>query len=149
VFLSQYSNYVASITLRSEPPPTGLQLTKWYFLPQIEQMRSKLDEVRELGPATAEEWFKGLEVDAKEKAADAARWETWEMGGGFQSIEQVIAQMEVSLSYRHGSRGRLPPPSEMDSRSGNERGGAVPNVQSSAQRGQGMYNLWSNCLAAL
>lgn len=49
-------------------------------------MRAKLDEVRELGAATAEEWFKGLEIDGKEKAADTARWEHWEAAGGFQAI---------------------------------------------------------------
>lgn len=53
-------------------------------------MKAKLDEVRELGAATAEEWFKGLEVDGKEKAADTARWENWEAAGGFQAIAHGV-----------------------------------------------------------
>jgi hypothetical protein len=97
-FLTPTLNYVASITLRSEPPPTGLQLTKWYFGPQVDEMKAKLDEVKELGAATAEEWAKGLEKDGKEKAADVARWEHWESAGGFQAVAQSITQ------FRHRQR---------------------------------------------
>jgi hypothetical protein len=95
-FLTPTLNYVASITLRSEPPPTGLQLTKWYFGPQVDDMKAKLHEVRELGAATAEEWAKGLEMEGKEKAADVALWELWESAGGFQAVAQSITQL------RHG-----------------------------------------------
>ncbi|ERF72250.1 hypothetical protein EPUS_02137 [Endocarpon pusillum Z07020] len=112
-FFTPSLNYVASITLRNEPPPTGLQLTKWYFKPQVDDMKAKLDEVRELGAATAEEWFKGLEVDGKEKAADTARWEHWEAAGGFQAIAHGVPdsrplQRPDRESYHHSSTGPSP-----------------------------------------
>lgn len=105
-FFTPSLNYVASITLRKEPPPTGLQLTKWYFRPQVADMKSKLDSVRELGAATAEEWFKGLELDGKEKSADTARWEHWEFAGGFQMIAHNI------LQARHSQRPNIDPVSQ-------------------------------------
>lgn len=89
-------NYVASITLRSEPPPTGLQLTKWYFGPQVDRMKAQFNDAKELGAAAAEEWFKGLEKDGKEKTANAARWEQWELSGGFQAIADSISQLRRS-----------------------------------------------------
>jgi hypothetical protein len=117
-FFTPSLNYVASITLRNEPPPTGLQLTKWYFGPQVDEMKAKLVEVKELGAATAEEWSKGLEADGKEKAADAARWEQWELAGGFQGIAQSIFEDRQSqrpvqepnqrLSFATENRGSAP-----------------------------------------
>ena len=91
--------------MRSEPPPQGLQLTKWYFGPQVEEMKARLNEVKDLGAATAEEWFKGLEADGRGKAADAARWEHWESVGGFQAISRSILDTQPSprpdLELRH------------------------------------------------
>ena len=52
-------------------------------------MKARLDEVKDLGAATAEEWFKGLEADGKEKLAIATRWEQWESVGGFQTISSA------------------------------------------------------------
>ena len=50
-------------------------------------MKRKFEEVKSLGPATAEEWVKGLEGDGKEKLSDAARWEQWELTGGLRSLK--------------------------------------------------------------
>jgi hypothetical protein len=56
-------------------------------------MKTKLEEVRELGAATAEEWFKGLELDGVEKLAEIARWEHWELTGGFQAITHSMSNI--------------------------------------------------------
>lgn len=77
-------------------------------------MKSKLDEVRDLGAATAEEWFKGLEVDAKERAAETARWEHWELSGGFQSISRKIAELKIPRRHDHETNRQYPSVSEMD-----------------------------------
>jgi hypothetical protein len=55
-------------------------------------MKARLDDVRKLGAPTAEEWFKGLEDDGRAKAAETARWEYWELAGGFQAIAYSISQ---------------------------------------------------------
>ena len=59
-------------------------------------MKSQFNHVKELGAAAAEEWFKGLEKDGKEKAANAARWEQWELSGGFQTIMDSVSQLRRS-----------------------------------------------------
>jgi hypothetical protein len=59
-------------------------------------MKVKLDNVRELGAAAAEEWYNGLEADGKEKAANTARWEQWELVGGFQAITYTMSQLRNS-----------------------------------------------------
>lgn len=140
VILSQYSNYIASITLSKEPPPTGLQLTKWHFSAQIEEMNIKLHEVKELGRATAEEWFKGLTADASETATDVARWETWELGGGLQSVAREITHMNFSQSSGHEAQRRRPPLSEIEGRSGPAGDGTAPDVQTPTRTGEGMFN---------
>ncbi|EEP76598.1 predicted protein [Uncinocarpus reesii 1704] len=85
-FFTPSMNFVSSVVLRSNQPPTGLSLTKFYLKSHIEAMRAKFEEVKTLGSATAEEWVKGLEGNGKEKIADSARWEQWELTGGLRSV---------------------------------------------------------------
>jgi hypothetical protein len=66
-------------------------------------MKARLNEVKDLGAATAEEWFKGLEADGKKKAAGSARWEQWESLGGFQAISPMTPEA------RHAQRPDLEP----------------------------------------
>lgn len=49
-------------------------------------MESRLEEVKELGPATAEEWIKGLDREGKDRLNDSARWEQWEAKGGLKKV---------------------------------------------------------------
>ena len=77
---------MASVTLRSTPVPSGLQLTKYYFEPGIDEMQEEMTDVIRLGHATAEEWYKGLEERGRAKLADSSHWEQWELTGGFQSL---------------------------------------------------------------
>ncbi|QVM06328.1 hypothetical protein D8B26_001040 [Coccidioides posadasii str. Silveira] len=89
-FFTQSMHFVSSVVLRSNQPPSGLNLTKFYLKSHIEAMRSKFEEVKALGAATAEEWVKGLEGNGKEKIADSARWEQWELTGGFRSLITAV-----------------------------------------------------------
>ncbi|MCJ1477033.1 hypothetical protein MMC13_005704 [Lambiella insularis] len=85
-FISQSDHYVASIALRNVAPPTDVQLTKRFYKVHVEKIKHQLDEARELGPATAEEWIKGLEAEGQERRNDAARWEQWEAKGGLKKV---------------------------------------------------------------
>ena len=49
-------------------------------------MERRLDKVKELGPATAEEWIKGLDREGKERLNDSARWEQWDAKGGLKKV---------------------------------------------------------------
>jgi hypothetical protein len=93
-------NYVTSVTLRQTQPPARLQLTKYYFQPQIEELDRRQSEVRTLGPAATQEWYKGLEAHGKTQLADAARFEKWEQGSASQiQLETASAgQMSGSTS---------------------------------------------------
>jgi hypothetical protein len=85
-FFTPSLNFVTSLTLRSTAPPPNLQLTKYYFQPQIDKLQRKLDDAKALSLAAAEEWYKGLEMSGKQMLADAARWEQWEVSGGLLSL---------------------------------------------------------------
>ena len=75
-------------TLRSSSPPAGVQLTKIFYQQHLDELKWKFEEVKSLGSATAEEWFKGLGNSGKDRLADAARWEQWEAAGGFEALKK-------------------------------------------------------------
>lgn len=79
-------HFISSIALRGSQSSSNLNLTKYYFKPHIQAMKREFDDVKALGSATAEEWVKGLETNGKEKLADAARWEQWDMSGALKII---------------------------------------------------------------
>ena len=91
-FFTPSLNFVASLTLRSMTPPPNLQLTKYYFRPQIDELQRKLDNAKALSLAAAEEWYKGLEMSGKQILVDAARWEQWETSGGLVSLASQYAK---------------------------------------------------------
>lgn len=84
--ISSSSHFIANSVLRSTPPPSTLQLTKHYYKPHVDDIRRQLDDARELGSASAEEWIKGLDRLGKERLHDATRWEQWEAKGGLKKV---------------------------------------------------------------
>lgn len=65
-----------------------MQLSKRYYRVHIDEIRNRLNHARELGKPSAEEWFKGLETDGKERLEDVVRWEQWEAKGGLKKVNQ-------------------------------------------------------------
>jgi hypothetical protein len=103
-FFTPSLNFVASLTLRSTTPPPNVQLTKYYFRPQIDALQRKLNDAKALSMAAAEEWYKGLEISGKELLADAVRWELWETSGGLLSLAtQHMKPPLVTAIRRTGS----------------------------------------------
>ena len=101
-------HYVSSSSLlRGSQPPPGLTLTKSFFNGQIDEMKCKFEEVKSLGPGVAEEWIKGLEGNGKEKLADAARWEQFELTGGLRYLKsaphQRLSGQFDAVSHTYGS----------------------------------------------
>jgi hypothetical protein len=86
VLITPSMHMVPSVVLRSNEIPADLHLTKYYFNSDIEYLIQEFDHVKSLGPATLEEWIKGLESKGKRKMADAARWEQWENSGGLYEV---------------------------------------------------------------
>lgn len=61
-------------------------MKKHYYKSQIELLKQRFEKVKAMGPATAEEWVKGLEQEGKDRMCDAARWEQWESKGGLRKV---------------------------------------------------------------
>ena len=59
-----------------------------------------MEEVRELGSASTEEWIKGLANEGKDRVTDAVRWEQWEVKGG---LKKVNARPPVRFVATHAS----------------------------------------------
>ena len=84
--ISSSNHFIANSVLRGSTSPPTLQLTKCYYKPHIEELKRQLDDVKDLGPASAEEWIKGLDGEGKERINDAMRWEQWEAKGGLKKV---------------------------------------------------------------
>lgn len=103
-FFTPQLNFVTSLTLRNTTPPPNLQLTKYYFRPQIEELQRKLDDAKALSLAAAEEWYKGLDMSGKQMLLDIARWEQWEASGGLLSLATLASRPSlVTDVHRTGS----------------------------------------------
>lgn len=97
-FISLSNNYVTSLSLRSAAPPSTLQLFKRFYKSHIDEIRTRLNDARELGKPSAEEWFKGLEMEGKERLDDVVRWEQWEAKGGLKKVNQPPHVKPISMT---------------------------------------------------
>lgn len=97
-FLSLDLNYVPSSVLKHKTPPPDLELVKYYFRPQFEELQSRFHKVEALGAATLGEWYKGLEASGNQSNADAARFEQWELHSGF-SKHPVLSDLRESQTH--------------------------------------------------
>lgn len=95
---------------RGQPPAVGGPLKKLYWSAQFEELKQEFFTVRTMGPATAEEWLKGLEGRGSERQNDASRWEKWVAGnGGLSQMSNVL--YPGYLSPAPARTGEIPGPS--------------------------------------
>lgn len=71
--------------------PHGVHLTKQFLNLHSEHILKEYEEVKALGAPAAEEWSKGLAGMGKLTMEDAARWEHWEIKGGLNYINAMLA----------------------------------------------------------
>ncbi|KAL8860105.1 MAG: hypothetical protein Q9178_003369 [Gyalolechia marmorata] len=93
--VSKSLNYIPNLLFRESTVPPSLELVKRYYKPHVQQIRQQLDDVRELGTASADEWGKGLPDERKERMNDALRWEQWEAKGGLKKVN-MRPQLKVA-----------------------------------------------------
>ncbi|KAL8766723.1 MAG: hypothetical protein Q9209_006592 [Squamulea sp. 1 TL-2023] len=100
-------NYVPNALLH-EMPPT-VEPVRRYYKPHIQQIRQQLDNVRELGTASADEWSKGLNDKGDKRRLDAVRWEQWEAKGGLRKVNMRPQLKVAAPSTSTASAPNLPP----------------------------------------
>lgn len=77
-FITNDRNYVPAYMLQAANVPAGVEIAKYYYKPQVEEISSEMYEALALGPAAAEEWSKGLEARGHERMKLAENWGRWE-----------------------------------------------------------------------
>lgn len=88
IFLTNDLHVIPAAILQSGAP-TGIQISKHFFNPHIEELKQEFEEVKAIGYAAAEEWIKGLEGRGRERRNDALRWERWEVSGGVARMRDL------------------------------------------------------------
>ncbi|KAI1618537.1 hypothetical protein EDD37DRAFT_270593 [Exophiala viscosa] len=91
--LTSLMHYIPSAILERTQLPPQLELTKYYFKPQIEELQAQLRSVQPLGASALEEWLKGLETDGRQANLDAARFDQWELHGGRGKLASIVADV--------------------------------------------------------
>ncbi|KAF9735927.1 hypothetical protein PMIN07_001808 [Paraphaeosphaeria minitans] len=71
-------NYVPAHMLQAASVPAAVEVAKYYYKPQVEEISSELNEALALGPAAAEEWSRGLDARGYERMRLAENWSRWE-----------------------------------------------------------------------
>lgn len=100
------------------------QIVKRFYKPHLQNIKKQLEEVRELGAASADEWTKGLAGEGREKVDDAIRWEKWESKGGLRKVNtrpQIKVIPAAATSAVPSSLPKRPNPPDwegLDSRGG-------------------------------
>ncbi|KAI9681187.1 MAG: hypothetical protein M1817_002469 [Caeruleum heppii] len=87
VLISAQHHVITPWRLQTTSHSTPAQMTKYFFKPHVDEIKQQLEGAKALGSGVAEEWFKGLEGQGKERIDDSGRWERWESNGGVQNLK--------------------------------------------------------------
>jgi hypothetical protein len=109
VFLTNELHVLPLTTLQNGQPPPSIQITKNFFHAQVEDIKREFLEVKAMGSATAEEWFKGLDDRGKGRRNDAIRWERWQASGGVARIHITEPQEASNPTALRGNFAVTPP----------------------------------------
>ena len=85
-FISSSNNYIPSTVLRGTTTPPTLKLTKHYYKPHVKDVMLRLQNARDLGNASTDEWIKGLDSEGRDRLNEAVRWEQWDAKGGLKKV---------------------------------------------------------------
>lgn len=93
MFSTQELHVLSASTLENAQPPSTLQLTKFFLASDVDELKEEFNSVKEMGPGTTEEWFKGLDGRGKNHRIEAAKWKKWESSGGRASILAAVGSL--------------------------------------------------------
>ena len=134
VFLTQRKNIITTTSLQVGSPPPTVQIIKYFSKKDIEGIRIRFEEVKQLGAAATEEWFKGLSAEGNRRSSDAARWERWESHGGLSDVLSALQQLDHLASPQHHSPKTASHPIVMGDRSGSRSHSASEEDGAMARR---------------
>ena len=103
VFVTPDTHVITPAALQMAANPTP-QVTKHFFQQHIRDIKDRLEDVTALGPAAAEEWFKGLGNQRTERFADSSRWERWESTGALRHALfkiRTLTHQDPMIPTRH------------------------------------------------
>lgn len=87
-FISSSNNYIPSTVLRDTTAPPTLKLTKHFYKPHVKDIMLRLENTKELGNASTDEWIKGLDSEGRDRLNEAVCWELWDAKGGLKKVNQ-------------------------------------------------------------
>lgn len=96
VFLTPEHHIIPPQVLYSESDIGQKHVAKVFWQDQIDKIKSVFETVKDLGPAAAGEWIKGLDSQGKRLLADAARWEKWHLSGGVNEMRSAPARSKLN-----------------------------------------------------
>lgn len=96
---TQSMHFVPQALVRDGPVPTGVELQKYYFEPDIRVLQEQANEARSLGVAAAEEWYKGLPLRGQQAQNDAARFEQWESSRGLATAQTILFKPHSDVPF--------------------------------------------------
>ncbi|KAL8760868.1 MAG: hypothetical protein Q9184_002956 [Pyrenodesmia sp. 2 TL-2023] len=109
-FVSSSLNYIPNTLLRESTAPPSSHIVKRFYKPDVRQIKRQLDDVQDLGAASADEWSKGLPAEGKDRINDAIRWEQWEAKGGLKKVNARPQAKPIPTSLGTTPTQSLPKP---------------------------------------
>ena len=84
--VSEADGYIGNHVIRNNNMSSTVMISKYYYKPHIEDMKRQLNDAKDLGTASAEEWTKGLACQGQHRLEGVLRWEQWEAKGGLKKV---------------------------------------------------------------
>ncbi|EPE03240.1 f-box domain containing protein [Ophiostoma piceae UAMH 11346] len=94
VFATSNSTIIPLHVIESGKLPPTESLSKLFWSPDVESLREEFLSVKELGPAAADEWQKGLSTRGSKQRAEVAKWQKYDESGG-------VSNMRTRLHHKH------------------------------------------------
>ncbi|KAH7136584.1 hypothetical protein EDB81DRAFT_85448 [Dactylonectria macrodidyma] len=114
VLIMDQLHVIPPSVMQTRTLPSQSQVTKVFWSPHLEEIKSEFETVKLLGSAAAEEWVKGLEIRGKQTLADASRWEKWDLAGGVHQMRTCLSSVS-SASLEPANPSSIAPASSQPS----------------------------------
>ena len=133
-FISENYHYVGHNVLRSLTAPPMLRMTKFYYNPDVEEIKRQFGTAKELGVASVEEWIKGLAHQGQQCLEDIIRWEQWDSKGGLKTVNSRPNSKAVTSSAKGDTSSDRSTPQSMAASAKSEGDQASPIATSASTR---------------